>query len=569
MCTLFPIFLPGEAVLIANGISKSVLLSYTKDTQYFHPLKEISTGTNGIILELVKLKYENSSVTFAIFYQWIKDLYGDLWPQPDSPTTQAVSRSVLRLKAQFEKLKKLRSCEEKEEKVQAFLLEEFTLPTLGFRKGKVVSFSSVLRNIAHKSATRLPSYGLTCQMILESLTVVQAQLGDCLSEASGFMTLQTDGTTKFGDHYATYDVRTDSFSYSLGLCHVFSGSSMDTLETLKEILDDIDSVQLSLGHQAVSSKIVSKIKNTMSDRHAAEKLFNEVLHDFREEILPNVVENWEDLTKTEKQQMTRMNNFFCGLHYLVGLAECTDKALSMWEFSLLSDNAASPPSSSSTQRLVRTACKAFHHRGSQQCGTSTLFRSYLKEQGIFKIPLAQFVGNRFNILFYDAAGVYYLHDYMIKFIESVHGKNANRLLQSVLKDLKTLALIAGCRALGLIDKIITGPLWRKLEESSISVLEMGFTYCERKDKLDLWSSDSSSLLDGTARCIEGFDIHSDEVWDTLIQSNSTDKMTLELLQLLCNTFSVTTQRLLIDHLPNGIYYNVTNEELIRETASVS
>ena len=41
-------------------------------------------------------------------------------------------------------------------------------------------------------------------------------------------------------------------------------------------------------------------------------------------------------------------------------------------------------------------------------------------------------------------------------------------------------------------------------------------------------------------------------------------MTLELLQLLCNTFSVTTQRLLIDHLPNGIYYNDTNEE----TASV-
>ena len=105
----------------------------------------------------------------------------------------------------------------------------------------------------------------------------------------------------------------------------------------------------------------------------------------------------------------------------------------------------------------------------------------MKEQGIFKKPLAQFVGNRFNILFYDAAGVYYLHDYMIKFI----GKNANRLLESVLKDLKTPALIAGTRI-----NIITGPLWRKLEESSISVLEMG-SYIELKDKLDLWSSDSS------------------------------------------------------------------------------
>ena len=42
-----------------------------------------------------------------------------------------------------------------------------------------------------------------------------------------------------------------------------------TLETLEQILDDIE---LSLGHQAVSSKIIYKIKNTMSDRHAAEKL---------------------------------------------------------------------------------------------------------------------------------------------------------------------------------------------------------------------------------------------------------------------------------------------------------
>ena len=32
----------------------------------------------------------------------------------------------------------------------------------------------VLTKIAHKSVSRLPSYSLTCQMILESLTLVQA-----------------------------------------------------------------------------------------------------------------------------------------------------------------------------------------------------------------------------------------------------------------------------------------------------------------------------------------------------------------------------------------------------------
>ena len=48
--------------------------------------------------------------------------------------------------------------------------------------------------------------------------------------------------------------------------------------------------------------------------------------------------------------------------------------------------------SSGTQRLIRTACKAFHHRGSQQCGSSTLIRSYLQQKGIFKIPLSQLWG---------------------------------------------------------------------------------------------------------------------------------------------------------------------------------
>ena len=98
--------------------------------------------------------------------------------------------------------------------------------------------------------------------------------------------------------------------------------------------------------------------------------------------------------------------------------------------------------SSAAQRLIRSACKAFHHKGSQQCGTSTLFRSYLKQQGIFKLPLAPFGGNRFNILFYDGPGVYYLQRHMIEYLQKVHGKNANRLLESVLKDLMNPMLIA-------------------------------------------------------------------------------------------------------------------------------
>lgn len=156
----------------------------------------------------------------------------------------------------------------------------------------------VLKNMAHKSVSRLPSHGLTCQMILEFLTVAQAQLGEKLSQSLHYNTLQTDGTSE------------EKSTYTLGLRHVFFGSAADTLDTFKEFLSDIDGV----GHECVSEKIVTSIKNTMSDRHSAEKLCNELLSDYRTELLPKVVENWDEMVEMEKENFIRMNNFFCGLH---------------------------------------------------------------------------------------------------------------------------------------------------------------------------------------------------------------------------------------------------------------
>ena len=97
---------------------------------------------------------------------------------------------------------------------------------------------------------------------------------------------------------------------------------------------------------------------------------------------------------------------------------------------------------------------------------------------------------------------------------------------------------------------------------------MSSTYCEMKEKFDSWSDDSSLLIEGSARCIQDIDIHDNEVWNELIYSNTIDTMTQELLQLHFRTFSVTTQRLLVDHLPSGIYHNVMDEKIIEEVASV-
>jgi len=99
-------------------------------------------------------------------------------------------------------------------------------------------------------------------------------------------------------------------------------------------------VQLALRENVVSSKIVTSLKNTISDRHAAEKLFNELLCDFRAGILPEIVENWNEMLQEEKNHFVRMNNFFCGLHFIVGLADTTEESVKLWESQSSEDSSA-------------------------------------------------------------------------------------------------------------------------------------------------------------------------------------------------------------------------------------
>ena len=70
--------------------------------------------------------------------------------------------------------------------------------------------TTILKNIAHKSVERLPCRTTLCDMMVESLTVAQAQLGEELTrEESNYHTLQTDGTTKYGEHFTTYEIRSN------------------------------------------------------------------------------------------------------------------------------------------------------------------------------------------------------------------------------------------------------------------------------------------------------------------------------------------------------------------------
>ena len=246
---------------------------------------------------------------------------------------------------------------------------------------------------------------------------------------------------------------------------VSSGAAQATLEALQDILEDLSQSAAQQGYSNAGKDIVTKIKNTMSDRASTQKSFNHILEEYRASTLPTAIRNWETLTEMEKSTMCEMYHFFCGMHLVVNMAEHTAEVLKLFESA---DGVMD--TESGTVRLVRTTCKAFQRRGCEKSGCPLQFTTYLKSQGIDTNPLIHFKGNRFNILFANGGRVYYLQKHIINFLTK-SWSTLNRLLKAVLEDIQNDLFVAGCKALGLIDKLVTGPLWRVLE-SNLHILEV-------------------------------------------------------------------------------------------------
>ena len=95
------------------------------------------------------------------------------------------------------------------------------------------------------------------------------------------------------------------------------------------------------------------------------KKFNNLFTKFRKELLPDVIKNCENLSNDQQQSLGNVNDFFCGLHFLVGLADQAEACLKVWENIIFKgQNGGSllhggySNGESGTLRLIRTVCKS-------------------------------------------------------------------------------------------------------------------------------------------------------------------------------------------------------------------
>ena len=171
------------------------------------------------------------------------------------------------------------------------------------------------------------------------------------------------------------------------------------------------------------------------------------------------------------------------------------------------------------------------------------FTSYLKRNGIAKNPLIHFRGNRFNIIFAN----YSLHNHITDFLKNVWG-TPNHLLKAVLEDATNDNYIAGCKALGLIDKLITGPLWRILE-SDIHILDIPEYYTKLRIFFkETTAQNINSVMIGERIPFTPDLIKRDEIWETLSSQSHHDSSVEYILLSLFKSFELLLERVLADHV---------------------
>lgn len=223
-------------------------------------------------------------------------------------------------------------------------------------------------------------------------------------------------------------------------------------------------------------------------------------------------------------------------------------------------------------RLIRTTSKAFSCGGDEKNGAYSSFNVYIKpflrEKHMSSVPIQRFRGNRFNILFTNAAAVYFL---IPKIKEFLIYNDTNRLLKSVKFDMNNPEFVAGCKALGLIAFLITTPLWCTIEDKLLHILDACPYYEEIITYLEECSNDVENFMSGNNKlsfCDE-MSLASNEIYQALIAPSEYDNLVASVLKIVLPGICKVCKTLFKDFIGDGHWKSVReNDQMRLKTASV-
>ena len=140
-------------------------------------------------------------------------------------------------------------------------------------------------------------------------------------------------------------------------------------------------------------------------------------------------------------------------------------------------------------------------------------------------------------------------------------------MSAVFHDLQVLAFKVACQALGLIDKLVSGPLWRMMVKEK-EVLSMSTHYQGLYEFFKEGAEDATAFLNGESRPFPDLVVEDDRLTALLeFEENDSKMMLKQCLELIFGGFVSVTERMLQDHIAGG-KYATPNEDLRKESIEV-
>ena len=433
---------------------------------------------------------------------------------------------------------------------------------------------TVLTNLTKKEIDRLPQKSLASMIEKEASILAKRQAGEAMLLHST-NTLHLDGTKKKFTEYAAIETTTgDGKTLSLGFKEMEGGDTDSYLEAVRNLISEIATLLCPADADTVQkcakvAELTASLKNTMTDRHIVNKCFNDQFSQWRKELLPLFLENLEILQTDQLNDIVRMNNLFCGAHVIINLGTVAKSAVKEFENIAaiqLQTNGFKNVDGSRTVSILLELSKAFcRGHNYQKAGAVSYWQPYLDSIDV-KNEFVSFRGERINILFVNAAAAYFHKEHVIEFVRN-HSVQQNLLLDAT-TDIEQVLIQACCRALGIMGKLVTGPLFRLLSGDG-HIFSLNHVWQSVKEELDQLSLCATPLME-QKEVVPGGIITKDKIYEALFAETSNsklDSLTEQCLRLLCCTFSVLIGNQLCDQLEGGKFF-MPSAQVMEETKFV-
>ncbi|CAG2229675.1 unnamed protein product [Mytilus edulis] len=259
----------------------------------------------------------------------------------------------------------------------------------------------------------------------------------------------------------------------------------------------------------------------------------------------------------DENNNTETHNFKCAVHPLLQFSDvCTKQIVKLEKDKTV--NIDGSGNMCSTSFLLKCVSKLFFKDGT---GDPALVTSYIKSQNINRIPIMKLRGNRFNYLFYNSAGTYFLHKHLITYLKTSKS-TLNYIQDYIVRALSNDNILAILRALGLISKIFTEPYWKKAGGEIETALGMGNIYNRLVEFLEICIANPELvLIENGIKLFYGPDFPDDDIYSYLFKPCNVDDFTKDIIVKFCSELKVKCMQLFKDFMPTGKYYEPNDEIL--------